>query len=96
MLNNHATEPIEELFLEDPQKLALLSLKPGIEITYKPLPTGRICGVVHGNRAVIEQVFSDLSNNQPIGSRDILEAIRKTRTAIFSAKSQLIKTEMPR
>lgn len=102
MLHNHdiappeSTLPLFELVLENPEKLSLFYLKPQLQITYEPLPTGRICGVVRGSRAVIEQVLSDLDNNQLVGSRDLLEAIRKTRTAIFTAKSQLVKPRLPR
>ena len=72
---------------EDPQLVAFLSL-PLFNFTITPqlTPTGRVAFAVAGSQGDIDKALHSLMNDTPVGSRSLLEAIKKTRTKMFLAK----------
>ncbi len=90
-LPSNPADQIETLQLEDNNILGYLSIPQyhgKITITYAPSPTGRVAGTVRGLSADIQQAFADLSANKPVPARDLIDAIKRARTAIFTMKAQ--------
>ncbi len=84
--------PIESVFIEDPFPSGFVhAFDPTIEITPEPTFNGRVGFRLHGDPARIRAAFEALSNNVPIGCRDLIDSIKAMRTAMFAAKSAGIR-----
>jgi hypothetical protein len=72
---------------EDPQLVAFLSLPSyHFKITPQKTPTGRVSFAVEGAAEEIEKALHDLTDNVPVGSRSLLESIKRVRTTMFTTK----------
>ena len=49
-------------------------------------PSGRVAFSVTGEAADISHALKDIAENRPIGIRDLIESINRTRSEMFRAK----------
>ncbi len=79
---------LESVFVEDPFPAGFVHVfDPTIKITTEPSFNGRYGFRLQGETTRIRAAFEALSKNSPIGGRDLIDAVKKMRTAIFTAKS---------
>ncbi len=83
--------PTTQAPIEDPHPLGVAEYliknkNLHITITYAPNWSGRVQGVLEGPANEIREIFMFLEQNQPIGCRDLIEAIKHVRTKIFQTK----------
>ena len=78
-----------QIILEDVHVLGFLQLPQyKFSISYELNWSGRVAGIVRGDPVELKQAFSDLERNVTVGSRDLIESIKKVRTEIFQKKSK--------
>ena len=56
------------------------------KITPQKTPTGRVAFAVEGAAAEMDKALRDLSDDMLIGSRSLLESIKRVRTLMFTTK----------
>lgn len=76
-----------QVVIEDPHVVAFLSFhSPDLSITPQLTFAGRVAFAVSGSDTEIQTALKALEDNVPIGSRDLLEVIKRTRTKMFAFK----------
>lgn len=94
MIQNREQKPLITSVTDDcPHVLGLTEHltrleKLDIAVTYSPNWSNRISGTITGNADHIRRVFKALETNEPVGCRDLIEAIKHVRTKIFQAKQR--------
>ena len=79
------------IVLEDPHVIGFLTLlisqkKYDFVIEYSPNWSGRISATMKGEPEEIKKAFRSLEDNEPVGCRDLIDAIKIVRSKIFQAK----------
>lgn len=81
-------DPIETLTVEDPHTSGHCALpKYHLSIRPKLLLSNRVGFEISGSKSEIRRALEELSNNAPVGSRDLIESIKKMRHLMFQAKA---------
>jgi len=85
-------DPIETLTVEDPHTSGYCAL-PKYHLSIKPqlLLSNRVGFEITGPRSEIRRAFDDLANNSLVGSRDLIENIKRMRHLMFQAKAGVLR-----
>jgi len=86
--NEQPFPPLESAFLDDSFTVgAAAKIEPTLTYTVEPTFNGRYGYHLRGDPAKIRAAFEAISNNVPIGCRDLIDSIKAARTALFAAKA---------
>jgi len=80
-------EPIEALETEDTLSAGIITLpKYHLSVTTHQTFNNRIGLRIQGRPEDVQRALRDLRENAPVGSKDVIESIKRIRTLVFTAK----------
>ena len=83
-----------EFLTEDVHLVGFLLLpRYDFTVSYQMNWSGKIAATIKGDPAQLKQALADLQNNTLVGSKDLIESIKKVRREIFEKKNGAKETK---